>query len=292
MDIKLTVYWNYKENIMKKDNGSDSEKVKIVQSGRNVFAFIVGLSVIAFALVNSAKQIDTGERGVRTWWGEITSKEPLSEGLYFFVPIAGNIVEYDCKTQLYNDTFSTYTKDMQTANINIAINYSLDASGVVDLHRKIGTLYEQKVLYPAISAGIKDIIGKWDAASLVENRDVASKQILDNLVEELNGKHIILESVSIRNIDYSDTFERSIEAKVVAKQKAEEAKNLTVEVQEEAKQKVLSAEAEAKSMQIRAEALNQNKNLVSYEAVQKWDGKLPVNIYGAAPIPFININKD
>ena len=45
-------------------------------------------------------------------------------------------------------------------------------------------------------------------------------------------------------------------------------------------------------MQIRAEALNQNKNLVSYEAVQKWDGKLPVNIYGAAPIPFININKD
>ena len=203
-----------------------------------------------------------------------------------------DIVEYDCKTQLYNDTFSTYTKDMQTANINIAINYSLDASGVVDLHRKIGTLYEQKVLYPAISAGIKDIIGKWDAASLVENRDVASKQILDNLVEELNGKHIILESVSIRNIDYSDTFERSIEAKVVAKQKAEEAKNRTVEVQEEAKQKVLSAEAEAKSMQIRAEALNQNKNLVSYEAVQKWDGKLPVNIYGAAPIPFININKD
>ena len=242
--------------------------------------------------INGAKQIDTGERGVRTWWGEITSKEPLPEGLYFFVPVAGNIVEYDCKTQLYNETFATYTKDMQTANINIAINYSLNSSGVVDLHRKIGTTYEQKVLYPAISAGVKDTIGKWDAASLVENRDVAAQQILDNLTNELSGKHIILESVSIRNIDYSDTFERSIEAKVVAKQKAEEAKNRTVEVQEEAKQKVLSAEAEAKSMQIRAEALNQNKNLVSYEAVQKWDGKLPVNIYGAAPIPFINISKE
>ena len=78
---------------------------------------------------------------------------------------------------------------------------------------------------------------------------------------------------------------------MVAKQKAEEAKNRTVEVQEEAKQKVLSAEAEAKSMQIRAEALAQNKSLVSYEAVQKWDGKLPVNIYGSAPIPFINAVK-
>lgn len=256
---------------------------------------IISLPLILIAVaglaISSAKQIDTGKRGIRTWWGEITSKEPLSEGLYFYVPVAGNIVEYDCKTQLYAETFATYTKDMQTADINIAINYSLDPNGVVDLHRKIGSTYEQKVLFPAISGGVKDVIGKWDAASLVENRDKAAKQILENLSKELSNSHILLESVAIRNIDYSDTFERSIEAKVVAKQKAEEAKNRTVEVQEEAKQKVLSAEAEAKSMQIRAEALAQNQSLVSYEAVQRWDGKLPVNIYGSAPIPFINAVK-
>jgi hypothetical protein len=27
---------------------------------------------------------------------------------------------------------------------------------------------------------------------------------------------------------------------------------------------------------------------VQWEAVQKWDGKLPVNLYGSAPIPFIS----
>jgi hypothetical protein len=29
----------------------------------------------------------------------------------------------------------------------------------------------------------------------------------------------------------------------------------------------------------------------SWEAVQKWDGKLPVNLYGSAPMPFIDVNR-
>ena len=66
------------------------------------------------------------------------------------------------------------------------------------------------------------------------------------------------------------------------------AKNKTVQVQEEARQKVISAEAEAKSMAIRANALTQNKALVEYEAVQKWDGKLPVYNMGHS-VPFINL---
>ena len=41
-------------------------------------------------------------------------------------------------------------------------------------------------------------------------------------------------------------------------------------------------------MRIRSQALSQNQNLVAYEAVQKWDGKLPVNMYGSAPLPFID----
>ena len=58
---------------------------------------------------------------------------------------------------------------------------------------------------------------------------------------------------------------------------------------EEAKQKVIAAQAEAKSMAIRAQALTQNKSLVEYEAVQKWDGKMPQYMLGNS-VPFINVN--
>ena len=90
-------------------------------------------------------------------------------------------------------------------------------------------------------------------------------------------------------INYSDVFERAIESKVTAEQEALKAKNKTVQVQEEAKQKVIAAEAEAKSMAIRAKALSQNKSLVQYEAVQKWDGKMPQYMLGNS-VPFINVS--
>ena len=83
------------------------------------------------------------------------------------------------------------------------------------------------------------------------------------------------------------TIDREIEALKVMENDIDECD----EIEEQAKQKVMAAEAEAKSMAIRSEALSKNQNLVAYEAVQKWNGVLPVNIYGSAPIPFINAVK-
>jgi regulator of protease activity HflC (stomatin/prohibitin superfamily) len=66
----------------------------------------------------------------------------------------------------------------------------------------------------------------------------------------------------------------------------------------EAKKTVAKAEGDAKSILLKAEAESQAlklKNssltsmLVQYEAIQKWDGKLPIFSTGGA-VPFINLN--
>jgi regulator of protease activity HflC (stomatin/prohibitin superfamily) len=94
--------------------------------------------------------------------------------------------------------------------------------------------------------------------------------------------------IEITNIDFDDAFEKAVEDKVVAVQRAIEAKNKTVQIQEEANQQIISAKAEAQSMSIRAQALSQNKSLVEWEAVQKWNGELPTNMFGSS-VPFINM---
>lgn len=113
---------------------------------------------------------------------------------------------------------------------------------------------------------------------------------MNKLQEQLDDNYISITDFNITDIDYSDAFEKAIESKVTAEQEALKAKNITVQVKEEARQKVIAAEAEAKSMAIRAQALTQNKALVEYEAVKKWDGKLPQYQMGGS-IPFINIGK-
>jgi hypothetical protein len=90
------------------------------------------------------------------------------------------------------------------------------------------------------------------------------------------------------DIDFDDAFENAIKEKQVAEQNALKAKNVTIQVEEQAKQTKIKAEAEAEAMRIKAHALESNPKLVSYEAVQKWDGQLPQYMLGDA-VPFINL---
>ena len=149
--------------------------------------------------------------------------------------------------------------------------------------------YEGIVLTPVVEGTIKDVIGKWNAQDLVANREIATREILEKLQKHLADNYINVTDFQMTAINYSDVFERAIESKVTAQQEALKAKNKTVQIQEEAKQKLISAEAEAKSMAIRANALTQNKALVEYEAVQKWDGKMPQYMLGNS-VPFINVS--
>jgi regulator of protease activity HflC (stomatin/prohibitin superfamily) len=95
--------------------------------------------------------------------------------------------------------------------------------------------------------------------------------------------------VEILDISFKTKFEDAVEAKQIAEQEANRAKNLTVKIKEEAEQKIIAAEADAKAMSVRAKALEQNKSLVEYEAVMKWDGHLPQYMMGNT-VPFINLN--
>ena len=157
------------------------------------------------------------------------------------------------------------------------------------LFQEVGMDYVSTILTPVVEGTIKDIIGKWNAQDLIANREKATGDILFKLHNQLNDNYINITDFQMTEINYSDVFERAIESKVTAEQEALKAKNKTVQVQEEARQKVIAAEAEAKSMAIRAKALSQNKSLVQYEAVQKWDGKMPQYMLGNS-VPFINVN--
>lgn len=233
--------------------------------------------------------VGVGERGVKVTLGKV-SPESFTEGVHFTTPFISHIETMDVKTQKSNIMTQVYTKDIQQATISYVINYNLQPENAHKMYREVGKNYKDTVLMPVVEGTIKDVIGKWNAQDLVANREKATKEILIKLQEQLSDNYINLTDFQMTAINYSDVFEKAIESKVTAEQEALKAKNKTVQVQEEAKQKVISAEAEAKSMAIRANALSQNKALVQYEAVKKWDGHLPQYQMGNA-VPFINMGK-
>ena len=250
---------------------------------------IVTLLIVFIAFFNPLAIVGVGERGVKVTLGKV-SPTSYTEGVHFVTPFISHIKNMNVKTQKNYVETSVYTKDIQQAQITYVLNYNLQPENAHKMYREVGMNYSDTVLTPVVEGTIKDVIGKWNAQDLVANREKATKEILEKLQDHLTPKYINVTDFQMTAITYSGVFEKAIESKVTAEQEALRAKNKTVQIQEEAKQKLISAEAEAKSMSIRANALTKNKALVEYEAVQKWDGKLPEYMMGNS-ISFINIAK-
>lgn len=251
---------------------------------------IVVVTAIIFAIsgFSGVAIVDTGHRGVKTHYGKVDDRS-LEEGIYFYNPLSSSIAEMDVRTMKYDVETESYTRDVQQAKMHIVVNYNLEKTKAHEMYANVGRTWEETLIPQAVSGTVKAVIGKWDAVDLIANRSKAQEEIQSVLSEALAGRDVHVTRVEIANIDYSDDFEKAVEAKVRAIQDAEREKNQTVQVQEKAKQQVISAKAEAESMSIRAQALTQNRSLVEWEAVQKWNGVLPQYMLGGNTTPFINL---
>lgn len=254
-------------------------------------SWLIGAAVVFFIIVigalNPVAIVGVGERGVKETLGKV-SPESYTEGVHLMTPFVQKMHKMYVKTQKSNIKANMQTKDIQMATVTYVINYNLDPAKVHKMYREVGKDYKEVIIQPIALGIVKDVIGKWNAQDLIANREKAASEIQAKLEKQLKEKYVIVSDFSITDIQYSEAFMTAIENKVKAEQEALQAKNKTVQVAEEAKQKLLSAEAEAKSMSIRANALTKNKALVEYEAVKKWDGKLPTYSMGSA-VPFINL---
>ena len=250
-------------------------------------AVIVVLFILFLIVFQPMTIVSVGERGVKVTLGQ-TSPVALEEGVHFVMPFISTVKKMNVKTVKSNIATMAQSKDIQQARIVYVVNYNLQPENAPKMWRTVGRDYVSVVVMPTVEGIVKDTIGKWNAQDIVANREKVASEVLFKLNEKLGPKYINVSDFQITEIQYSQAFEQAIESKVTAEQEALKAKNKTVQVQEEARQKIIASEAEAKSMAIRAQALTQNKNLVEYEAVQKWDGKLPQYMMGNS-VPFVHL---
>lgn len=118
------------------------------------------------------------------------------------------------------------------------------------------------------------------------------------LAEKMKASSILISGINITNLEFSDSFNKAIEAKVTAEQEALTAKNQLARIEYEGKQKVAtanaeaeatvaSAKAQAEAIKIQSEAIQKNggAEYVKLQAINKWNGVLPTYQMGdATPI--------
>ena len=254
---------------------------KKINTRKTIIWSLVGIFVLSVVL-SSFYVIKSTERGVLSTFGKI-SETPVPDGLHIKIPFIQTINKVNIQQKKFDGHENSYTRDVQTSEVEYTINYDLVKANVSNLIKNIGENYHERIVVPFIRSAMKEAFGNFNATQIVENRDAVRREIENRLRETLNKDYF-----QLVDIDFDDAFENAIKEKQVAEQNALKAKNVTIQVEEQAKQTKIKAEAEAEAMRIKAHALESNPKLVSYEAVQKWDGKLPEYMLGDA-VPFINL---
>lgn len=237
--------------------------------------------VMAFFTGCGFEVVDPGHRGIETNLGKVVG-EPLAEGLHFYNPFTSDIKEFNVRQETWTARTSIFTKDTQRVDVEFAVTYTADPKFVTKIFLEVGNEAQliEKIIKPVILGSIKDAIGQVIADELVSKREVVRKAAHLEVSENLMAKNVLITDLQFTNLDFDDAYEKAVEEKVVATQKAQKAKNDTVTIEEQAKQTVKTAEAQATAMRIQSAALSQNQGLVQYELAKKWDGKLPVYMLG------------
>ena len=262
----------------------------------------IAVLIVLLVFVTCTATVETGYTGIVTTFGKVEDVT-LEAGLHFKSPLQ-RIIAMDNREQKTSFTTEAFSSDIQQVNIIGSINYAINKSTAMNLFKEVGTDYFNKLVYPRMLEITKGVFSKYSAENLVANREKLSQDIRDGLDKELTDYGINVISLSIENLDFTDAFTDAVEAKQVAAQRKLQAEieqaQMTMETQQQAERRRIDAEAAANVAKINADAdayatkvrseaeAEANKkiaesltdNLIRFNEIKNWDGKLPTYMAG------------
>lgn len=274
-----------------------------------IFWKAIPVLLLLWGLMDAFYSVNQGDRALVLRFGKVV--DVAEPGLHFKLPLVDSVEIISVRTRKTTHRLAVYSKDIQSAEVILSLNYSLNPAAVNDIYTKYGVEYEARVITPQIMAKAKDVFGQYNAVEIVQSRERLTAKVADELQRQFADTGIRIESVQVENIDYSDEYERSVEERMRAEvEVAKVRQNLEREklnadmirtkAQGQADAQIMAARAEAEAIKLRgeaeataikarSEALAQNQSLIQLIQAEKWDGKLPQTMVPAGALPFLQL---
>jgi len=243
---------------------------------RNAYAgiaFVIGILLLGIVvlLLFFTATVETGSVGVITNFGKVTGTV-LDSGWHIVGPV-DHVTDVSIRTITTQTDADCFSSDLQEVKITLAVQTRITKENATKIYQNFGLDYMGQAT-PKILDALKAETAKYEAAEIIANRDKIRSETLKASSARL-ADFVEVQDLSIVNVSFSDDYEKAIEAKQVAQQRAEQAKYELQQAQIEADTKVASAKGEAQAIEIRGDALSKNPEVINLELINKWDGKAP-----------------
>ncbi len=224
----------------------------------NVLGVIVAIiGVLGMIIVPSSfHTVEAGEVAVVKHLGE--ARNVRTAGTYFDFWVTEKYEYYDAKVQNMSIVTQAYSKDAQTMDIAMTVQYKIDESKVIDIANQYGTIDMLANRIESIATEkTKATLSSYSAMNIIETRSTISPLVEQTIKDAVDEEYCVeIVAVVLTNIDFSEAFEKTVEDKMIAEQeklKAEYEKATAI-VNAEKELEVAKLQAQAKIEKAKADA--------------------------------------
>lgn len=272
---------------------------------RTASGYILGSIVAAILIaINCVYLQDVGETVVLRNFGGSLGSSSTDAGIHFKAPwqnpitfdIRNNLVNFYGDAEYKYDGGSAEGPDVTindssgtAADIDIQVNYSLDADKAAYLYTEYGTQtnFTQNYVSNDLRSIAREVAGQFDTITMLTDRSQYTKAVQQKLSEKWNAIGLTVEQVSVQDVRYPDEIKSKYaeaQAAVIAKQQAlneQETAKVNAETQK------IQAQGEADANRILSESLTDQVIQQNYiEALKEigQNGNLVVVPEGSTPL--------
>ena len=217
-----------------------------------VLVGILGLAVVP----GSFHTVETGEIAVVKHLGE--ARKVRTPGTYFDFCLTETYNYYNAKVQNLDINAQAYSKDAQTMDISMTVQYRIKKEKALNIAEEYGSVEVMANRIEAIAIEkTKAKLSSFSAMEIIETRASISPMVEESIKLAVDENYYVdIVTVVLTNIDFSDAFEQTVEDKMIAEQeklKAEYEKETAI-VNAEKELEVAKLQAEAKLALAKADA--------------------------------------
>lgn len=236
-----------------------------------ILVLLLGLMIFAsfFVIVHA------GERGVLMRFGQV-QEQVLDEGIHPIIPLVNTVQKLSVRVQKQEISTEASSRDLQDVFTDVALNWHIIPEQANLLFQQIGNTDAaiERIINPSIQEVLKAVIAQYTAEEVITRRNDVKAEIDWLLTERLASYHLAVDDVSLVQINFSQQFSDAVEAKQIAEQEAKRAGFLAIRAAKEADAKVNLAKGDAEAQRLNDTTLT--PKLLRKQAVDKWDGRLPL----------------
>ena len=271
-----------------------NESKKIIK----IIAIVIASLFVLITFFWMFETVDAGTVKVVTRFGATTGRV-LESGVHVIAPWVDSTTKYNTRKVVYETTteekqkgseadykdypVDTNTKDGQQVDMFYTIRFSVDPTKANEIANKIGSESNlvEKIVKTESRIWVRNTPREYTAEELYSGNVVEVQTAIEDKLRPVFAENgLILDSVGIREIKFSDQYVQAIEAKQIEAVRVDTAKNIALRAEEEKKTAITQAEAQAKAQELQRQTIS--PELLEKIWIEKWDGHLPTYMTGDA----------